>query len=108
MFGTTSITGSKGSALSEALSSIAECFMRALKPPGQQPSGSNSPTQTSSRSPLLEIGVSLVVLGDIENVLSRYIVAIIISQYHHILTLALNQTCINYLKSQAGPHGNLA
>lgn len=60
MFGIASKTGSKGTTLNKALSSVAEGFMRALKSPGQQQSGSNSPTQMSStsRSPLQEMGVS--------------------------------------------------
>lgn len=60
MYGIASKTGLKGMTLNEALCSVAEGFMRALKSPGHQQSGSNSPTQTSStsRSPLQEMGVS--------------------------------------------------
>ncbi len=58
MFGTSAKTGTKGPNLTEALSSVAEGFMRALKSPGPTPSGSSSPTQASSRAPLQDMGVS--------------------------------------------------
>ncbi len=80
MFGTTSKTGSKGSALTEALSSVAEGFMRALKSPGQHPSGCNSPTQTSSRSPLQEMGVSP---GKCATLRTQYILQL--KQLHQLL-----------------------
>ena len=58
VFGVTAKTGTKSSCLAEALSSVAEGFMRALKSPGPAPSGSSSLTQTPSHVPLQEMGVS--------------------------------------------------
>ena len=52
MFGVTAKTGTKSPCLAEALSSVAEGFMRALKSPAPSPSGSSSPTQTPSHVPL--------------------------------------------------------
>ena len=58
MFGITAKTANKSPCLAEALSSVAEGFMRALKSPGPAPSGSSSPTQTPSHVPLQKMGVS--------------------------------------------------
>ena len=58
MFGVTAKTGTKSPCLAEALSSVAEGFMQALKSPAPSPSGSSSPTQTPSHVPLQEMGVS--------------------------------------------------
>ena len=58
MFGVTAKTGTKSPCLAEALSSVAEGFIRALKSPVPSPSGSSSPTQTPSHVPLQEMGMS--------------------------------------------------
>ena len=58
MFGVTAKIGTKSPCLAEALSNVAEGFMRALKSPAPAPSGSSSPTQTPSHVPLQEMGVS--------------------------------------------------
>ena len=58
VIGVTTKTGTKSPCLAEALSSVAEGFMCALKSPGPAPSGSSSPTQTPSHIPLQEMGVS--------------------------------------------------
>ena len=58
MFGVTAKTGTKSPRFAEALSSVAEGFMRALKSPAPSPSGSSSLTQTPSHVPLQEMGVS--------------------------------------------------
>ena len=54
MFGVTAKTGTKSLCLTEALSSVAEGFMRALKSPGPAPLGVSLPTHV----PLQELGVS--------------------------------------------------
>ena len=58
MFGVNAKTGTKSPCLAEALSNIAEGFMRALKSPGPAPSCSSSPTRMPSHAPLQEMGVS--------------------------------------------------
>ena len=58
MFGVTAKIGTKSPCLAEALSNVAEGFMRALKSPAPAPSGSSSPTQPPSHVPLQEMGVS--------------------------------------------------
>ena len=58
MFGVNAKTGTKSPCLADALSNVAEGFMRALKSPGPAPSCSSSPTRMPSHEPLQEMGVS--------------------------------------------------
>ena len=56
MFGVNAKTGIKSPCLADALSNVAEGFMRALKSPGPAPSCSSSPTRMPSHAP--KMGVS--------------------------------------------------
>ncbi len=86
MFGLNKTSSKGGGALNDALTSVAEGFMRALKSPAQPATGSNSPplaqAPRSIRPPLDEIGVSP---GKCAVLRSQYIEQL--KQLHQLLEL---------------------